>query len=66
MVVVAFSSMMAWLSASTGLRVSESNLRCKSQFFMLKINTSPIYSCSALIPVSHDLAKSDSAPQNCS
>ena len=28
-----FSSIIAWLSASTGLRVSESSLRCKSQFF---------------------------------
>ena len=58
--------MMAWLSASTELRVSESNLRGESQFFMLKIITSLIHSCSALIPISHDLAKSDSAPQNCS
>ena len=57
---------MAWLNASAGLSVSESNLRCKSQFFLLKIKTSLIHSCSALIPISHDLDKSDNASQNCS
>ena len=61
-----FSSINAWLSASVGLMVAESNFLCVSVFFILLMKMFLIHSASSDSFILHVLARFVRAPQNCS
>ena len=61
-----FSSIKAWLSASVGLMLVDSNFLWVSVFLISQMKTSFIHSASSDSFILHTLARSVRAPQNCS